>query len=193
MQRHIGLYSGTFDPVHRGHITFAKAAQEAARLDQIIFLPELVPRDKTNVADINHRIAMLELAIADESAFKIAQLTSPQFTIQETLPEIQQLTADASLTLLVGSDVAKTLPYWPGITTLLANTTLAIGIRTGDEARQMEQILQQLPEAPRYQFIQTDHAHMASSGIRRGSDHQQLYSEVANYIHQNNLYQSNVQ
>jgi len=188
MQPRIGIYSGTFDPVHRGHVTFAKAAQEADQLDQIIFLPEYMPRSKTNVTDIKHRLAMLELAIADEPTFTTARLSSPQFTIQETLPEIQRLTNGLPLTILMGSDVAKTLPYWADIAVLLANTTLTIGIRAGDEAQQIKTILQQLPFVPEYQLIQADHAHMASSGIRQGSDQQQLASSVVDYINQNNLY-----
>ena len=63
MVKRIGIFAGTFDPVHKGHISFALQAIEAAGLDEVVFLPEPRPRHKQSVTDQSHRIAMINLAI----------------------------------------------------------------------------------------------------------------------------------
>jgi cytidyltransferase-like protein len=54
VMKHIGIYPGSFDPVHEGHFAFAKAALETGRLDTVIFLPEMKPRGKPQVTPSNH-------------------------------------------------------------------------------------------------------------------------------------------
>src|SRR5258706_15577528 len=105
MQKHIGIYSGTFDPVHPGHVAFALETLQTCKLDEVIFLPEQTPRDKQAVTDLSHRIALLERALADEPNMRVLKLRSPQFTVADTLPEIYAALKDTQLTLLVGSDV----------------------------------------------------------------------------------------
>ncbi|HEU5121705.1 MAG TPA: adenylyltransferase/cytidyltransferase family protein, partial [Candidatus Saccharimonadales bacterium] len=65
--RRIGIYSGTFDPVHYGHIAFAASAIRACNLDEVVFLPEPQPRYKAGVTDIAHRLALLTMATAAQS------------------------------------------------------------------------------------------------------------------------------
>src|SRR5258706_12226030 len=102
MQKHIGIYSGTFDPVHPGHIAFAREALQTCKLDEVIFLPEQTPRGKEAVTDLSHRIALLERALADEPNMRILKLQSPQFTVADTLPEIHNLLGTTRLTRLIG-------------------------------------------------------------------------------------------
>ena len=82
----IGIYSGTFDPVHIGHITFALQAMKTARLDQIVFLPERMPRRKQSAEHYGHRAAMLERALRPYPSMGVLELADKSFTIARTWP-----------------------------------------------------------------------------------------------------------
>ena len=67
----IGLFGGTFDPIHRGHIALARAAQQRCKLSRIYFVPANVPphKEKHPIAPFLHRYAMIALATAQEKAW----------------------------------------------------------------------------------------------------------------------------
>src|SRR5262249_18397789 len=132
-QRHIGIYSGTFDPIHAGHVAFAAQAMRDCSLDAVIFLPEPKPRGKQNVTSLAHRCALIKLATEHEPNFSVLRLASPHFTVSDTLPKLQQKFVDAHLTFLMGSDVAKSLGHWEGVKTLLQHASITIGLRERDD------------------------------------------------------------
>ena len=72
----IGIFGGTFDPVHRAHLAVARAALRRLKLDQLIFLPAGVPPHKQHKARaaFRHRFAMLKLATAGEPRFAMSRL-----------------------------------------------------------------------------------------------------------------------
>src|SRR5438270_9136818 len=76
----IGLFGGTFDPVHRGHVALARAALESCKLHRIYFVPANVPPHKPrhSLTAFAHRFAMLALATASEKAFVPSMLEAPQ-------------------------------------------------------------------------------------------------------------------
>jgi nicotinate-nucleotide adenylyltransferase len=167
--RRVGIYSGTFDPIHAGHIAFAMEALRACGLDEVIFLPERRPRGKHDVSDVKHRAAQIRQALPDER-LRVVVLPADTFTVAETLPQLQAMFSGSELTLLVGSDVVRTFPYrWDGLDILLQNVSLAIGMRDDDEA-EITTILQSLEKQHaipvRYNIIRTEHAHLASSHLR---------------------------
>lgn len=193
MKQRIGIFSGTFDPVHKGHIAFALEAARVCRLDKVIFLPERLPRAKQNVTDIQHRLAMLRAATAEHPGLETALLRSSQFTVQQTLPEILQLCGDAKLTLLIGSDVAQTFARrWDGLGELFANVSLAIGMRHGSDPDKITSILQTLgatqPQAVRYTFISSPNATAASSHVRTGRQSAAITPATASYMQKLKLY-----
>lgn len=193
MRSKIGIFSGTFDPVHPGHIAFAQEALRACELDEVVFIPEQKPRGKSQVTAISHRIALINHATADISGIRAMQLESVQFNVQQTLPELQKIFKNCSLTLLLGSDVIRTLHRWEGIERLLANVSLAIGMRSNDKSEEIAAILDQLTRgyavAIDYKLISTSEAHMASSAIRNGTAAMpSLHPEALAYIQRYGLY-----
>jgi len=76
----IGLFGGTFDPIHRGHIALAEAAIEQCKLNRIYFVPANVPphKQQQSLSDFAHRFAMLALATANEKAFVPSLLEAPE-------------------------------------------------------------------------------------------------------------------
>jgi nicotinate-nucleotide adenylyltransferase len=187
MTSRIGIYSGTFDPVHAGHIAFAAAALHTCQLDEVVFLPEKRPRGKQNVTTLAHRKVLLEKAIEHTPGLRVVELPSDQFTPKQTLRELRQILSNADLTLLIGSDVVNHLFEWPDIDILLSDVSLAIGIRAGDTQENVARVLQAATLPSSSTFIHTPLSSAASSHIRNG-DATHLTPSVIEYIDTHTLY-----
>lgn len=163
----IGIYAGTFDPVHAGHVTFALQAVKAARLDKVYFMPEREPRRKVGVEHYGHRYAMLQRAVRPHAHLAVLDTTDKYFSVTRTLPRLQQLFPHDELVLLLGSDVVQYLPQWQHIDTLVKSTSFCIGLRAGAERRGIEQMFSQLGLPPeRLIMVESFAADVTSSGIR---------------------------
>ncbi|MEI8338988.1 MAG: adenylyltransferase/cytidyltransferase family protein, partial [bacterium] len=86
MKNRIGIFSGSFDPVHEGHIEFALQAIKVAKLDYLYFLPDIEPRHKSDVTHVAHRLEMLNLAIKPHPSLRVLELPDKKFSIATTLP-----------------------------------------------------------------------------------------------------------
>lgn len=192
MSFRVGIYPGTFDPIHMGHLAFAREALRVCELDKVIFLPEPKPRGKNDVTDISHRIALIEQTILDLTGFRILSLLSEQFTVKETLPELRNVLRDTQLTFLLGSDIVRTFQYrWEGLEVLFNEVSFAIGLRTDDDPEEITEIMKVLAQeyntTINYVLIDTAYADVASSKIRGGII-DGLYPTTAEYIRQHSLY-----
>jgi len=192
--RKIGIYSGTFDPVHKGHIAFALEAAKAASLDFIYFLPDVVPYNKQGVTHYGHRVAMLKLALIPYQSLRVLELADKHFTIARTLPKLQRLFAHDELHLLLGSDVLDGLRdgHWPHSERLLSTVRLIAGVRSGNELMRAKQILATIQ--PHGLAIETDRPAASSRAIRLaiqdGQYHQESLDSLRAYIAKNWLYAS---
>lgn len=166
--KQIGIYPGTFDPIHPGHIAFALRARELCQLDQVVFLPEAFPRGKQNVNSLKQRIDWLQKALVDQPALSFYTPASSPFTVQTTLPELRSAFPATSMTLLVGSDVFRQLPNWPGIKELLSDINLAIGLRHDDSIEAMKEVVPNTPGTITYIKL-PDTAHLSSRNTRASS------------------------
>lgn len=168
--KRIGLYPGTFDPIHIGHITFAQESFERLQLDQVVFLPEDQPRGKWDVTSHHKRMQQVNTALSKYDDLRALRLDDACFTIQKTLPKLQKLFPDAQLTLLIGSDVVNGLENWQGLEELLGSVSFAIGMRTGDRQDDVGSIIKTLEDKYDipigYQCILTPYAHVASTQLR---------------------------
>lgn len=184
----VGIFSGTFDPVHRGHIAFALAALKQCQLDKVLLLPERSPRGKLSVSDFKHRLHMLRLAARPHRKLNVMALADAQFTVQETLPQLQAKYPAAQLVMLLGSDVAQTFGFrWPGLTTLLQSVELAISTRAGESEAALREFLDMLDQPFTANFVNGPHAHLSATEVRKGNL-QGIEPLVREYIEQNQLY-----
>jgi nicotinate-nucleotide adenylyltransferase len=182
----VGIFSGAFDPVHQGHIAFCLSALPAAGLDRVVLLPEAEPRGK-HCTPIEHRVAMLELAVAAHPELSVMQAESRQFIVAKTLPELRAAFPKDELYLLLGSDVAHGLAHWPALSALLDEMHLVVGLRRADTSEQATALLTDIPGA-RYIVADSPLPHAASSAIREGTTGPELMPVVATYITQHQLY-----
>ena len=113
----LGLYGGSFDPVHYGHLLLAECCREALRLDEVWLIPAAVPPHKQSLelAPAKHRIEMLELALGGHEQIRASRLEIERggvsYTVQ-TLEAVRQLQPTAKLFLLMGADSLRDLPTW---------------------------------------------------------------------------------
>ena len=112
----IGLFGGTFDPIHQGHLHCAQHAVAYLQLDTLHFIPNRTPvHGKKPQASTLHRVAMLELAIQAHSKFEISTLEldrkTPSYSV-ETLIAYRQRYPQASLQFLLGMDAFAQLQTW---------------------------------------------------------------------------------
>ncbi len=196
MSKRIGIFAGTFDPVHDGHIAFANATLDLG-LEKIMFLPEPRPRRKQGVKALEHRIAMVQLAVANYPKFGTIILEQARFTAHETLPILRAMFPGHKLVLLFGDDVVNHISSWPNVEKLVNVYELVIASRHKDISK-LESTIQTLQKTTNlkfnYQIIPTDSEKITSSKIRLGIRHGKqvigLAPEVSTYITKNRLYAS---
>src|SRR2546423_3377072 len=145
----IGIYAGTFDPVHSGHITFALQALEAAKLDKVYFLPERRPRNKQHVEHFGHRVAMLKRATKPYPQFEVLELVDVSFNAERTLPKLRKQFKDSRLVFMFGSDIVPGLQTWPHSDQLLSGNELVIGLRHQAGRESLHKIIEDWPTQPK--------------------------------------------
>lgn len=127
----VAIYSGSFDPIHLGHVEFAIDALKKQKLDYIYFLPERLPRNK-QVTHYAHRLAMIKLAIRPYQKLKVMELSDSQFSINKTLPKIKKQLSDSEIYFMFGSDIVKDISSWPNYLRLLNSAFVLISPRRSD-------------------------------------------------------------
>lgn len=130
----VGIYSGVFDPIHNGHISFARKAAHELGLDRVFFMAEPRPRRKHDSSDLKHRLAMVKLALKDHKELGLLSLDHPQFDIHLTLPWLEQKFADTELHLLMGTDLFGFIHTWPDFDLLQDRMKLVVGQREGESS-----------------------------------------------------------
>lgn len=133
--RKVGILGGTFDPPHIGHLVLAEYAVTALNLDCVFFVPAADPPHKWRVREgIDHRLPMLECAIAGNEKFTISRVDvdrpGPHYTV-DTVRILQKDYPDTEFFFLMGGDSLLNLPSWYQPHELIALCKLAVMARPG--------------------------------------------------------------
>ena len=113
----LGLFGGSFDPIHLGHLVLAESAREQCELEQVWFLPAAVPPHKQGrqLTSGERRVEMLELAIGGHTGFGVSsheiERGGVSYTVQ-TLEHFRSLDPDGELFFILGADMLADLPNW---------------------------------------------------------------------------------
>jgi nicotinate-nucleotide adenylyltransferase len=113
----LGIFGGTFDPVHFGHLLLAECCREQCKLDEVWFMPTAVPPHKreAELAPADQRAAMLELAVAGHPAFSVCRYEIDRGGVNytfETLAHFHETDPARELFFLIGADMFLDLPHW---------------------------------------------------------------------------------
>jgi nicotinate-nucleotide adenylyltransferase len=132
----IGIFGGTFDPIHHGHLRLAEEVAESAKLAEVRFMPSGTPPHRSRPgADAADRAAMARLAVADNARFSVddreTQRAGPGYTF-DTLTELRsELGASRPLALLVGADAFLELATWHRWRALFGLAHIIVAYRPG--------------------------------------------------------------
>jgi nicotinate-nucleotide adenylyltransferase len=192
----VGIYTGAFDPVHSGHISFALQALKAAHLDQVVFLPERRPLARPGVEHYAHRVAMLKSALLPYHDLAVMEMVDRHFTVTRTLPLLRSVFADSELVFMMGSDSAANLPASMYADRLVRDSELVIGTLDGQAREGVEQAMEGWPFALASRVTVIDsYAPDVSSrrireALRRGTHAKGLLASVRRYSKEQWLYVS---
>lgn len=202
----LGIFGGSFDPVHYGHLLLAESCREQLFLDKVFFVPAGVPPHKRRAAltPAIHRLAMLELAIGGEPDFEICRFEIDREEISYTVETLRWFRAQfdqAELFLLVGADMLNDLPNWREVGEI-CRLAQPVGVRRGGSAPPSFERLMPLLPPERLQWLMNTHVDMpevalSSSEIRRRVRHRQsirfrVPKAVEQYIFTHGLYREDV-
>ena len=113
----IGIFGGSFDPVHLGHLVVAECCREQARLDRVVFVPTAIQPFKQSRQPVagQHRAEMLALAVGGNPAFEVSTVELDRggvsYTV-DTLAALREAHPDDELHLILGPDALASLPDW---------------------------------------------------------------------------------
>lgn len=196
----IGLFGGTFDPVHTGHIALAEQAMTEFDLDEIIFLPAGNPPHKTNseITEKMHRFRMVELAIKGKAHFSVSD-----YEIRQEAPSYSYLTVGHfnklypgdEIFFIVGGDSFRNFPSWAQYKTLLSLCAFIVVPRPGIAPESYLENFHGDEDLSRVLFMQEAEFDVSSTeireSIRKGRiPEEKLPAGVAEYMKSNRLYQT---
>jgi nicotinate-nucleotide adenylyltransferase len=200
----VGLFGGSFDPVHYGHLLLAECCREQCRLDAVWFLPAAVPphKQQRKLTPAANRIEMLELAIAAQPAFAVSRYETDRggvnYTV-DTLTHFQEEDPQRELFFLLGADMLHDLPTWHQPQRVCELAVLVVVCRAGVAGPDFER-LAGFASPPRIDLIRRHQVEMpeigsSSSEIRRRvaaglSIRYQVPRAVEEYIYAHGLYRT---
>ncbi len=198
-KKRVGIFGGTFDPPHHGHLILAECALYELALDEIIFAPVGAPPHKLTETRIttDQRVEMTRIAIADNPHFKLSladvNRPAPHFTV-DLLKILHHEMPDDTLVFLMGADSLHDLPHWdrPSELVLYAELGVMNRMKIALDYAMLESYIPGITarvfefDAPLIEISSTD----IVARLRKGQSARYLLPDsVLEYIHQSKLYQ----
>jgi nicotinate-nucleotide adenylyltransferase len=134
----VGIFGGTFDPIHIGHMIMVEQALEMAGLDQVWLIPAPSPPHKQgkSITDARHRLKMTELAAADNPRLRVSRIemerSGPSYTV-DTVKALTRQYPEYQFFLIIGGDMILDLPRWHRIEEILETVEVIGLLRKGIE------------------------------------------------------------
>lgn len=189
----VGVLGGTFDPIHYAHLLLAEQSREQLELDRVLFIPAGDPWRKAfrYIVPAQHRLAMTNLAIADQAAFDVdeceVERDGPTYTA-DTLRLLRERRPSDEFYLLLGEDALADLPFWREPEAISELARIVVAPRGGV-------VLPELPfDGDRVTRIQMPYLEISSTDLRERARHGRslrymVPDSVIAYIMEHGLYQ----
>lgn len=197
----VGIFGGTFDPIHYGHLRIAQIALKKFKLDKMLFIPSGNPphKSKHTIQPSNHRYEMVKLAISDNDNFYISNIEIEKKTTTYTIETIKEISKiaykDSEFYFLIGSDAFLQMDSWNNLGELLSICNLMVFTRYEEQVKEIKE------KAKKYEKlydavilpIEEHTLNISSTKIRNmiqsGKPFKYLVpDDVENYIKYNKLY-----
>jgi len=199
MPERIGIFGGTFDPPHLGHLILASEAHVQLKLTRLLWVLTPVPPHKMNrpISSLDDRLAMVKLALNDERSFELSNIEierpGPHYTL-DTIRIFSKLYPNNDLILLLGGDSLRDLPSWHRPADLVAACHQIGVMRRPGDSIDMDKLEAKIPGLKaKVKFVEAPLLEIASREIRSRAAHGSpfryyLLPAVYQYIQEHNLY-----
>ena len=196
----VGLFGGTFDPPHVGHLILASEAKSQLELSRVLWTvtPDPPHKQDQTITPLEHRLAMVRLAIEDEPAFQLSDIEmnrpGPHYTI-DTLQLLAEQNPAAEIVPIIGGDSLHDLPTWHKPKEILYVAHWVGVMRRPGEETNLQELERELPGiTSKIHYVDAPLLEIASSEIRERAAtgkpfRYYLPEHVYEYIEKHHLYQ----
>jgi len=167
----LGLFGGTFDPIHLGHLILAEQCREACELDKVWFVVAGEPPHKRwDRTAASHRLEMARIAIAGHGGFEVSEIETnrpgPHYSV-ETLEALRAKRPNDDLFFIIGADSLVDLPMWREPARIARLATIVVVNRPGIEMADESKVPDLGPGSKPFQFVTIPPIGIASTVLRR--------------------------
>ncbi len=211
MSKRIGLFGGTFDPVHLGHLQLAERVFVQCALDKVLFIPTATPPHKKqkSITDFSHRVRMIQLALKNSENYDVTSLEEylpgPNFTINTLKYLKKKSQGDEELFFLTGVDAFLEIETWMNHLEVLSSIHFIVLQRAGYDSDSLDCFVRNLGYLPennhwenalsgkKMYFLEDKVIDISSSAVKYKIKNKLslegfLPDDVVRYIQENNLY-----
>lgn len=187
-RKRVGLYGGTFNPVHNAHLLVADQVGHALKLNRVDFMPDDIPPhvDRKEAIDADDRVAMLKLAIQDNPMFglELSEINRGGVSYTyDTIVALKKAHPEVDYYFIIGGDMVDYLPKWHRIDDLLKLVNFVAVRRKGAQNESQYPVI--WVDVPEVQFSSTDIRQRLEAGL---SVNYMLPKPVQEYIKEHDLY-----
>lgn len=191
-RKSIGIFAGTFDPIHEGHIRYAQEAVQRTKLDSVVIVAEKNPYRKKPLASWDHRQAMIERATKDISEadhdYEFSNQLAHQHTMQNMLTTARRhYGEDHEFWFLVGSDIFEHMKRWQNVTKRHEYGGFVVALREDHTKAWLNDRLQYLEQAGfsvHVKLLENHHPHVSSKKIRDKIVAEQIPTDLPAAVYQ---------
>ena len=203
MKKRVGLFGGTFDPIHYGHLMLAENAYDSLKLDEVLFVVSGKSYLKSNVSKAKDRLSMTSLAISDNPHFALSTVETDRGEdvdsySYETILTLKSHNPDTDYYFMVGADSFTYMDQWKKADVIFKNTTVTVAFREGSSIEELKNKAKEYKE--KYENVNIEFLHFMNIGIsstdirnrvREGRTIRYLTPEsVSLYIDKNGLFRA---
>ena len=144
----IGVFGGSFDPVHIGHLLVAETALEQLALSQVVFMPTNIQpfKQDVKVTPADDRVRMLKMATQSNPHFDVSTIETDRAGVSYTIDSLEALSKqyETEIVFIIGADTLKMLDKWHRAPELLSEYSFAVGCRPGQDEEEAKVIIDEL-------------------------------------------------